>query len=239
MNLHNDLELYHVTKKQFLESIMKDGLVPQLGENSSACFELIPKVFLCSKEKAVFWSIVLGGDTVLKVCNVKNICIDHEDEFSTQDRIAPKDIKLVRALYTEKEYKDTMKKVCNDYADILSHICVKCAEYYNMEPSEEKEGLFAYLVCRIYATITVMERLNFDVTEICTFLKKQSDDCLHTYDDMYGGTGFRLYQMLVKYPEDSLAPLRENLYEVMLKKLRGTFFVNTGQWNHQKGRHEN
>lgn len=42
---------YHVTKKENLPSILRNGIIPQIGERSSDCKEQFPYVFLFPSEE--------------------------------------------------------------------------------------------------------------------------------------------------------------------------------------------
>jgi hypothetical protein len=59
--------LYHVTKNENLSSIMKDGIVKQIGDNSKLNDETELSVYLCEEDEVDIWKILLNGDVVIKV----------------------------------------------------------------------------------------------------------------------------------------------------------------------------
>lgn len=58
---------YHVTTKDKLEAIQREGLLPKIGSSSLLAGETEAAVYLCSYKGIAYWSIVLDAPVVLKV----------------------------------------------------------------------------------------------------------------------------------------------------------------------------
>lgn len=233
--------LYHVTRKERINKIMKEGLKPQIGENSALCFEQEPLVYLCDRKSAVYWAIMLDADAVVRVRydfaegELEEYQHSSTKECITSIAIPPECLKKEYGIITEKTHREAMRKLCEDYIYGLSHICTQYARYYTDDrncPYMDK-GLHDYLASTTIATIKIMENLDYDImppAEIRSLLREIGENGGYTYDDKYLDTGYRLYQMLKRYPSDDLETCRKQLYRLMTKKLKGTFRVNTGGW---------
>ncbi len=233
--------LYHVTKKEKLKEIMKEGLKPQIGENSALCFEQEPSVYLCDRKSAVYWAIMLDADTVIRVQHdfaegeVEEYQHSSVKEYITSVVIPSECLKRDYGVITEKSRAKAMRELCEDYIHGLSYICTEYARYYTNDGhgTYMSKYLHDYLASATRATIKVMENLDYSVmppAEIRSLLREIGENGGYTYDDKYMDSGFRLYQMLRRYPSDDLEIFRKHLYKLMTKKLKGTFRVNTGGW---------
>lgn len=233
--------LYHVTKKEKLKEIMKEGLKPQIGENSALCFEQEPSVYLCDRKSAVYWAIMLDADTVIRVQHdfaegeVEEYQHSSVKEYITSVVIPSECLKRDYGVITEKSRAKAMRELCEDYIHGLSYICTEYARYYTNDGhgTYMSKYLHDYLASATRATIKVMENLDYSVmppAEIRSLLREIGENGGYTYDDKYMDSGFRLYQMLRRYPSDDLEIFRKQLYKLMTKKLKGTFRVNTGGW---------
>ena len=64
--------LYRVTRHECVDDILKNGLIPTIGENSKSADEQDSLICLCNYESIPYWLIICGADTVLKV-DVSNV----------------------------------------------------------------------------------------------------------------------------------------------------------------------
>lgn len=59
--------LYHLTNKNLLSNILKEGLVPNIGISSKMADEPEPAIFLCDNNSLPYWQILLDRDILLKI----------------------------------------------------------------------------------------------------------------------------------------------------------------------------
>ena len=59
--------LYHVTTEENAKSILKNGLIPKIGERSQLVGETEKYVYLCGRKDVPFWSLILDKPVVLRV----------------------------------------------------------------------------------------------------------------------------------------------------------------------------
>ena len=233
--------LYHLTNKEYLKAIRKEGLKPMLGKNSECAMETSPRIYLCDRKNVAHWAIILGLDEVLRIRydfaedELEEYQHSTTKEYVYASTIPPAYIKKDVSMLTEKSRRKAMEDLCRDYIYGLSEICTCYARYYT---DDEKDSymdpeLHDWLMSVTRATIAIMKNLNYEVLstkEMKTILREMGEDGNYTYDDTYLDTKHRLYQMLIRYPSDDLEAYRKTLYKLMKKKLRGTFRVNTGGW---------
>lgn len=77
------MELYHITKPEYVASIQKEGLVPNLGKNSLYVDEPTPIICLTDSKDIGLWAQILGAYDLFKVR------IMHYDECKLHQRRYP------------------------------------------------------------------------------------------------------------------------------------------------------
>jgi hypothetical protein len=235
--------LYHLTNKKNVESILTNGIRPDIGENSRICGEEKQMVYLCQRKDILYWAIHLGISEIFRV-NITPSEFDDIRKYRTwggpvSEYLTPFEIPTenIEYLSTVRDmagpaYKEAMRSVCGEYLYVMSRICQDYAVHYQLKETGQQVSSDR-LLSITRGTVAIVERLDYsvlDMKEIIAILKDISNSGNNTYDDFYKDTDRRLYQMLMLYPSDETEPWRKKLYDVMTQKLQGTFHVDTGMW---------
>jgi len=238
---------YHLTDKKNLKSILENGLIPDIGPNSTLVNETIPAVYLCDRKYIPFWRTLLNKNIILAIDKTafKNDTIPVIDTRSYSDYnehicIKPIAPEFIKQIYISKN-KDTAanKKLCLSHLEDLSDFCRDCAKFYSYNFKErycenDRREYEKTLIRKAKALIALLTNLHYEAIDkktIREYLIDFGSSGEYTLCDTYNHTKTRLYQMLAKYPEnDDLKPIRTELYKLIKQKLKGTLNVNTGGW---------
>ena len=236
--------LYHVTTEENAKSILKNGLIPKIGERSQLVGETEKYVYLCGRKDVPFWSLILDKPVVLRVemkdgeVNENNVYqYSYYSETLTETAIPAERIRKSRVSRSLTD--EQMKDLALSYVDMISLICVKFAEYITYiddEPEEEATEDRQAIELTIEALKFTLPHLNFSGVNA-----KMLRDHLHergdggcTLCDRYepnwkeGEKYIRLYDLLNSHP------LATNNTKWLYKWLKKTFprrlRVDTGGW---------
>lgn len=236
--------LYHVTTEENVKSILKNGLIPKIGERSQLVGETEKYVYLCGRKDVPFWSLILDKPVVLRVemkdgeVNENNVYqYSYYSETLTETAIPAERIRKSRVSRSLTD--EQMKDLALSYVDMISLICVKFAEYITYiddEPEEEAAEDRQAIELTIEALKFTLPHLNFSGVNA-----KMLRDHLHergdggcTLCDRYepnweeGEKYIRLYDLLNSHP------LATNNTKWLYKWLKKTFprrlRVDTGGW---------
>lgn len=236
--------LYHVTTEENAKSILKNGLIPKIGERSQLVGETEKYVYLCGRKDVPFWSLILDKPVVLRVemkdgeVNENNVYqYSYYSETLTESVIPAERIRKSRVSRSLTD--EQMKDLALSYVDMISLICVKFAEYITYiddEPEEEAAEDRQAIELTIEALKFTLPHLNFSGVNA-----KMLRDHLHergdggcTLCDRYepnweeGEKYIRLYDLLNSHP------LATNNTKWLYKWLKKTFprrlRVDTGGW---------
>lgn len=236
--------LYHVTTEENAKSILKNGLIPKIGERSQLVGETEKYVYLCGKKDVPFWSLILDKPVVLRV-EMKDGEIDDNNVFRysyysetlTESTISAERIRKSRV--SRNLTDEQMKDLALSYVDMISLVCVKFAEYITYigdEPEENSEEDKTAIELTIESLKFTLPHLNFSGINA-----KMLRDHLHdrgdggcTLCDRYepnweeGEKCIRLYDLLDSHPlaTDNTKWLYKWLKKTFPRRLR----VNTGGW---------
>lgn len=236
--------LYHVTTEENAKSILKNGLLPKIGERSQLVGETEKYVYLCGRKDVPFWSLILDKPVVLRV-EMKDGEVDENNVYQysyysetlTETAIPAERIRKSRVSRSLTD--EQMKDLALSYVDMISLICVKFAEYITYiddEPEEEAAEDRQAIELTIEALKFTLPHLNFSGVNA-----KMLRDHLHergdggcTLCDRYepnwgeGEKYIRLYDLLNSHP------LATNNTKWLYKWLKKTFprrlRVDTGGW---------
>lgn len=227
--------LYHITKKENLPGILQEGLKPQVGDKSKLVHEKTPFVYLCRRKDLPYWKIILGESVVLKIQLDKSNCqeniLGNYNEYRYKNIILPEEIVKV---YTPKPSKFHMRKLCFGYLWSLNFLTLQTAIYYTYKNEKRSTTLCEeelHLFCDAF--IAVMDNLDYSVLakkEVRDFLKYLGENGEYTFLDEYLGTGKRLYEQLILFPEDSTFEKRRKIYNYIKKNLSDCLTLYTGGW---------
>lgn len=182
--------LYHVTKKENLEQIHGQGLIPKCGDNAVLCHEQRPYVYLCPKESVPHWMILTQSDAVLSVQAAVG-----EDQLSEYDSykeylypkpVMPANIKDAE-MPSRQQLDDAMTDLVKNYCYTMCDVC--CALLRKeLDPVVDKEDAQT-LTEVVRDTVAIMRRLDFrhcsqDIYKNL-FLQYSNDDCAITVADYY------------------------------------------------------
>ena len=237
------MKYYHITKADKVDRIMKEGLVPMIGENSRIAIEKEPLICLCDEDSLPMWMITLGrkNEDVIEVdaddlVQGSDFSESEYAEYRLKERIAPSRLQKTEGAVTQEKYDETMKQMCIDNLYTVSHLCLMCAQYYRKDRKdeirnpEEVEDMLALLQMQT----AVLERLDYTAVplqELKETLRVHGESGYNTYDDWWCGTKYKLHQMLTRYPEDALTAARKKFRRTINRQLKGTLTMNTGGWD--------
>lgn len=226
--------LYHLTTKEALPKILKEGLVPNIGESSKMAEESRSAVFLCDDKSLPYWRILLNKDTLLKVKvshkdDLEFFDYDLYGEYLYKDNISPDNIEVIDMLEpTLEQYKEILKS----YICSISYACYCCAEYYTY--GKDKVNITIDIIRKSIISIKIVsDRLNYSymsTEELRVELKGLGQDGYYTFLDKYYNTDKSLWQKLIDYPSDETMELRRWLYNFVKRQFSNVLDVDTGGW---------
>ncbi len=193
---------YHVTTKDKLDAIMKEGLKPTIGKNSASVNEDEPAIYLSNRRDIPYWSILLRTDTVLKI-DSRGIDLDewswtydNYEEFRTHKPISPQWI-TKSSRPNKAESFAAMRDLAKSYIYTLSYMCFAAIRtewsWLNDDLSAEGETRVIEAAKTIAGDITanleIMSYIDFGTItqrEIARVVRKHSNDaCYITFADSY------------------------------------------------------
>ena len=119
--------LYHVTTEENAKSILKNGLIPKIGERSQLAGETEKYVYLCGRKDVPFWSLILDKPVVLRV-EMKDGEVDENNVYQysyysetlTETAISAERIRKSRVSRSLTD--EQMKDLALSYVDMISLI---------------------------------------------------------------------------------------------------------------------
>ena len=236
--------LYHVTTEESAKSILKNGLIPKIGERSQLVGETEKYVYLCGRKDAPFWSLILDKPVVLRV-ELKDGEVDENNVYqysyyseTLTESVIPAE-RIRKSQVSRSLTDEQMKDLALSYVDMISFICVRFAEYITYiddEPEEKAEEDKTAIELTIESLKFTLPHLNFSGINA-----KMLRDHLHergdggcTLCDRYepnwkeGEKYIRLYDLLNSHPlaTDNTKWLYKWLKKTFPRRLR----VDTGGW---------
>lgn len=227
------MTLYHITDKEVLPDIMRDGIKPMIGKNSKSVNEDVPAIYVCTRGSVGYWKAILGKKVVLKIEGIKLTKEDEKHdygfygEYVLHKKIPASHVKQVY-LYTSDEQ---MKKLCLSYIDTISYItCIFMRQCYGRH---NKYSYVEYLNNTVPVVIDILNRLDFHVVEkkdIRCHLRNVGENGGYTLCDRFmDEEDTRLWQKLESL-SDEVAVSGGQLYSWIKDNLKGCLKVNTGGW---------
>lgn len=230
--------LYHITTKEALPEILKNGLKPMIGNNSQLVDESIPAVYLCRHKDVPYWRILLDKSVVLKIDisyftakELDDIFFSYElyAEYVYRKEIPPH---IISRCYIPLQQERQMRDLCMGYLHRVSYLTVVAARYY----TDNDMWRYASIDVKnmIDETLKILKRLDYSVCEksdIRNELRTAAEYGEWTFDDLYISSNKRLYQQLLLYGNDELTQSRKKLYKYICTNFKGCLRVNTGCWS--------
>ena len=89
--------LYHLTKPEYLDRILAEGLKPIIGDNSKLVDDMVPACHMCEKKDLPYWNLLLDRPGALLKIDSSYLCEDKIQERNYH-------------LYKEKIYDELIPK---------------------------------------------------------------------------------------------------------------------------------
>lgn len=222
---------YHLTSKENAAKILKDGLKPMLGENSMLVSEERPAIYLCKRKDLPYWKILLKREVILQVEESDGMQIERIDYGEYSEYLCSTEIpaEKIKRVYIKMDSIQAMKDLCLSYIITFSRCTEIAARHYNYPDQDYGAELEELLDCSLAAALN----LDYSVLsrrEIKNELINHGDNGCYTFLDTYLDDDVRMYEQLVRYPEDKFAEKRAKLYQYIKKAFKGCLNVNTGGW---------
>lgn len=217
--MKNERYLYHITDQKKAKTILTEGLIPGLGENSQICGEEERTIYLSDWHSIPYWQILLGKSTVLRVKKPEETAITSYDyngysEYLTAIEIPPKQITEYQS--SQARIKPAMEDLCLRYLWVLSDVTRQCADYYSRT---ERDLTEEELIRQLSVMNTILTRLDYkgcDRKAILAEIRAIGENGVFAFTDRYFDTEERLWSQLIRYPDDRIKPYRSRLYEQIL-----------------------
>lgn len=228
--------LYHVTDKEHLPLILKNGLIPQIGENAIICDEDAEAIYLCDCGSVLYWQILLDKPVVVRF--PINAIPTHDlekfeyagyEEYVTHHAIPAESIQKV-SMRMPKNITYAMRKLCINYLYTISDMCIQFARYYlHVEQNDVSDTEADFLMHTCKVLLVCLSRLNYKyLPTLDEEIRKIGDSGEPTFLDMYINKGKRFYQMLLEYPDDEFTDYRKQLHAYIVQTFQNELHINTG-----------
>lgn len=236
---------YHVTTEENAKEILKNGLIPQIGEHSKIVGETEKAIYLCDKQSVPFWATLLDMSVVLRVSVDENEIDEGQIyEYSNYiemvvDHSLPA-CNICRSNISSELSAEQMQDLALSYINTISLVCVNFARYITYIDDEERrqeaQDNYDMVTTTIKTIQFTLPHVNFSLLSA-----KMIRDHLHEMGD--GGytlcdryepgwndkwEGLRLYELLDRHSlaTDETKWLYKWLKKTFPKRLR----VDTGGW---------
>lgn len=238
---------YHVTKPEFVDKIISDGLKPSYGSNSQTIGDnKNNKICLCTESSIDAWCIMLGTNNVFEVTLSDDFPVELIDETNVTDEYVTHEsipAACITKYFTATPSQKILDALRRNYIRTLSYFCELCARcytdgYYANNPEVHKdilEDIKIFGEC----IIPVIPKLKYDEMpreEKKQLLRCMGDEGEYTFCDEYvPGYNYtkpikRLYQMLPLYEADDTLKLRRKIYNLIKQNFKYCLRTNTGGW---------
>lgn len=231
------MKLYHVTKLENVQNILKHGLIPYIGNNSKIIDEKSKRIYLCDFDSIPYWSVICKGNVVLSIDIDESKMREYDfevykytlyKEFITTKSISSKYIKIINYKINNVTINYINKNLCSELLYKLSRFCSDCARYYNYNYGnyDFKEHLKIGAKLIIHMN-NVVDFSRYDKEKIKKDMIEFGNDGEYTCFDTYFNTSIRLYQILPYYRDDELSEYRKLISEYY-RKILDDININTG-----------
>lgn len=234
-------DLYHLTTKENLESILKDGLKCTIGEHSTFAKEKEPFIYLCDYEDILYWSIILGRDVVVKIPHeIVDLTYINYNNYNNlySEYVYNKNIdsEYITQIELPEYNQKCMDILCEDFINTLNRICEHSAMIFTEDYKYYNKGdLLQGTLQELNAFLYICNNLNYKSVDQ-NRLKKYIEDlgveqCDFTFCDKYNNTEKRLWEQLIEYDCDKeLKEKFKQIYDYIKINLDGCNQVETGGW---------
>lgn len=213
--------LYHLTDEENLNNILENGLIPQTGKMCSMIGDERQSIFLCEEVDIPYWYIILQKPVILKVqisrpSKENYYRYSHYGEYCCTEKISPDKITVVsKNAAANIDTEKAMTELCISILYNISFYCVTCARFYRNTLKETTEQDIYYGGKSLCAIIKNLDYSSLEMNEIENIVKSIGEDGEYTFCDCYdsNSTDIKLWQKLIKYPNDSSSEIRRNIHD--------------------------
>lgn len=238
-------KLYHITKKENLDVILREGLKPCIGKNSAVANDCEKTIYLSNFYDLPYWRIMLDGDIILEISNInknklRSFNFSIYSEYTYDDIIAPENIRVLSAEEMSDCAPDDvyMHNLCREYTITICNIVLEFTRHYENASKNKnyKHPYFDEFVESYKSVLWLLQnRLDFSVVDknnIRCELAGYADEGNYTFLDEYHYTGKKLYEQLICFPEpdEDIANCHKQLYDFITKTFDYCLDMNTGGW---------
>lgn len=217
-------KLYHVTTPECVDSILKDGLIVQIGENARLNGAEDPYVYLCYEKDVPFWMILLQRSVILEVTGFKGAMesfqYDGYAELMALDSIPAKHI---RVSDWKPDLAKAMEHLCISYVFLLSSLCEDIVDYYEYGYSCDKEYR-NHLMENIWSVTLTLQRLDFttvDPEELKQAIRDSKDGSygfVGRHQNNYKDEDSYIWKKIASEKTDLLYPYAKELSQTIQEK---------------------
>ena len=217
---------YHVTDEKNARRILREGCIrPLRGENRKLIDDEREGVFLCEWQDVSHWQVLLAKRRVIRVPK-SDVTGDMENhmycgkygEWLVKGCVRSNCMELLPETPPSVE---AQKALCKSHIWYISHTCRWYDAYYG-DGTRRAYELDA-LVTDTRIGLTLLNRLDYGVLDEADWdavADELQNDCMIAFYDWKENGDGRLWEYLVRYPEDASAPVRRRLYDHIVANLQ-------------------
>jgi len=222
--------LYHVTKRDNVPRILREGLLPAAGRNALSAGDAAPGVYLCERRQAAVWALVLDADAFVKVRTdgLDALIMNDYDslrEYVSYGSIAPERLSPCDVPLNPHEASRT----CKSYVMCASENTVTLLRM--LARKRQDKATIDALNATIRNIAGILDRLPWEHANPGAILKALKHECSqgeYTMCDTYMDTGRKFWECL----DDPRIPAGPQLKAVLAEKLGPDFpSLCTGGWD--------
>ena len=238
-------KLYHLTEKENVEKILKEGLIPQIGKNSELVEETEPCIYMSRRQDVPYWALILNRYEVLCI-TVDDILFDDLDEYNYANykeyiyRLPIPASSIRKSNLSTVLAHDKYKNVLLSYLHDISEVCVNFAKYiayYDTDELYAKQNLECAELC-INAFKMIIPRLDYShisTKELYDELIDMGESGMYTLCDTYDYQNYnllnnrpQLWQLLGQH--EFANDTTRWLYDWLNKTFPNKLYIDTGGW---------
>lgn len=223
--------LYHVTKRENVNSILRNGLIPQIGKSSAMINETHNFTYLCRHEDIPYWMILTESNSAVCV-DVSGMTMTCREYGLYNEYVCSQAIPSYRiSQCTDFTHPDESHWYDIVYLYTLN-ICMACDSIIvndltgNISPTYEMTEDMAPYIDRILDRIRVYE---FPREVLINIMRKISLEGYTTFLDIMND-GRRLYQAVLDNAVVGVNSMRINIYNTIIKQYHGILDTDTGEY---------
>lgn len=181
--------LYHLTKPEYLDRILSEGLKPIVGDNSKLVGDMMPTSHMSEKKYLPYWNLLLDRPGVLLKIDTSYLCEDRIQERNYHlykekiyDKLIPKKaISVANGINlslgnldvnSRQEFKLSIMRSVSKICELIARLVLNSESEYFLENYKEVK-ICASTARRVISLI--------DFTEITP--KKLQNELIHLVDD--------------------------------------------------------